>query len=378
MAVNSREQALSLLAAANNHGDLAVKLSSLRQVKDILSSVEPSIASEVFPFLVDLQTSHESLVRKFLLEVIEEIGLRGLERSFVLVQALLALLKDEDHGVARQSIISGMKFFSVILEEMAWQFHRHGKVERWAEDIWMLMTEFKDAVCSLVFEPVSVGIRLLAFKFLETCVLLFMPDAARSDRPTSEGNDRRFNISWLASGHPVLDPSKLTSEANRLSTSLLEMLQSSSSLPGSLTIAVVNCLAAIARKRPDHYGKVLSALLDFHSNLETTRGGHAASLQYSVRSALLGFLKCTHPAISESRDRLVRILRSMNAGDAADQALRQVEKMIRNSERLSRDARATKEDQHASQQLLSGDVMKRRLSPLDIDEPTNGDRKSVV
>lgn len=371
MAVNSREQALSLLAAANNHGDLAVKLSSLRQVKDILSSAEPSIASEVFPFLVELQTSHESLVRKFLLEVIEEIGLRTLEHSAVLMPVLLVLLKDEDHSVACQCIISGMKFFCAILEEMAWQFHRHGKVERWAEDVWMAMIEFKDAVCSFVFEPVSVRIRLLAFKFLETCVLLFTPDAANSNRPTSGGNDRRFNVSWLASGHPVLDPAELTSEANRLSTRLLDMLQSSSSLPGSLTIAIVNCLAAIARKRPDHYGRVLSALLDFHSNLETTRGGHAASLQYSVRSALLGFLRSTHPAISESRDRLVRLLRSMNAGDAADQALRQVDKMMRNNERSSRDARVSKEDQHSNQQVPSGDAMKRRLMPLDIDD-TNG------
>jgi len=32
----------------------------------------------------------------------------------------------------------------------------------------------------------------------------------------------------------------------------------------------------------------------------------------------------------------------MNAGDAADQVMRQVDKMLRNSERASRDARATK------------------------------------
>ena len=41
----------------------------------------------------------------------------------------------------------------------------------------------------------------------------------------------------------------------------------------------------------------------------------------------------------QSRDRLLRALRSMNAGDAADQVIRQVEKMIKNNERASRDAR---------------------------------------
>ncbi|KAL0366335.1 UNVERIFIED_CONTAM: hypothetical protein Sradi_3523600 [Sesamum radiatum] len=66
--VQPREQALPLLAAANNHGYLAVKLSSLKQAKDILLSVEPSQAAELFPYLVELQSSPETLVRKYLLE----------------------------------------------------------------------------------------------------------------------------------------------------------------------------------------------------------------------------------------------------------------------------------------------------------------------
>lgn len=63
-----REQALSLLAAANNHGDLAVKLSSLKQAKAILLEAEPFQAAELFPYLVELQSSPESLVRKALIE----------------------------------------------------------------------------------------------------------------------------------------------------------------------------------------------------------------------------------------------------------------------------------------------------------------------
>lgn len=69
MAVSQREQTLSLLAAANNHGDLAVKLSSLKQAKDILLSADLSLlAVELFPYLVELQFSHEPLVRKTLVE----------------------------------------------------------------------------------------------------------------------------------------------------------------------------------------------------------------------------------------------------------------------------------------------------------------------
>lgn len=44
----------------------------------------------------------------------------------------------------------------------------------------------------------------------------------------------------------------------------------------------------------------------------------------------------------QSRDRLLRALRAMNAGDAADQVIRQVDKIIKSSERASRDARLGK------------------------------------
>lgn len=41
----------------------------------------------------------------------------------------------------------------------------------------------------------------------------------------------------------------------------------------------------------------------------------------------------------QSRDKLLRALRAMNAGDAADQVIRQVDKMIKNNERASRETR---------------------------------------
>ncbi|KAK9983111.1 hypothetical protein SO802_032636 [Lithocarpus litseifolius] len=366
------DQALSLLAAANNHGDLAVKMSSLKQAKDILLSIEPSLAAELFPYLVELQSSPESLVRKSLLDAIEEIGLKAMEHSSVFMPVLLALLKDVEPTVARQSIVIGTKFFCSVLEELALQFHRRGKIERWLEELWMWIAKFKDAVFAIALEPGSVGTKLLALKFLETYVLLFTSDTDDVENPVTEASRQAFNISWLVGGHPVLDPVGLMSEANRTLDILLNLLRSANSLPGSLTITVVNCLTAIARKRPLHYSTVLSALLDFDPDFETVKGCHVASVQYSLRTALLGFLRCTYPAIIESRERLLRALRAMNAGDAADQVIRQVDKMIKNTERASRDARLGKEDQLSSQLPVSGDLLKRRYMTMDNEEPVNG------
>lgn len=42
------------------------------------------------------------------------------------------------------------------------------------------------------------------------------------------------------------------------------------------------------------------------------------------------------------RERLVKSLRAMNAGDAADQVIRQVDRLIKNGDRSIRDARVSK------------------------------------
>ncbi|XP_022768556.1 symplekin-like isoform X13 [Durio zibethinus] len=299
--VDSRDQALSLLTAANNHADLAVKLSSLKQAKDILSSLDSSFAADLFPYLADLQRSPYSLVRKFLIEIIEDIALKAIDHCSILVPVLVAFLRDADSDVVRQSIACGRNFFCNVLEEMVLQFQQHGKVDRWLEELWTWMVRFKEGVFSIALEPGPVGTKLLALKFLETYVLLFTADNVDSEKfvEVTRGSGWTFNVSWLSGGHPILDPVALTTDANRTLFVLLDMLQSANSLPGCVTITVVYCLAAIARKRPLHYGTVLSSLLDFNANFETMRGLHNANIQYSLRTAFLGFLRCTYPAIVE-------------------------------------------------------------------------------
>ncbi|XP_039053230.1 symplekin-like isoform X3 [Hibiscus syriacus] len=372
--VDSRDQALSLLTAAINHSDLAVKLSSLKQARDILSSLDSSSTADLFPYVADLQRSPHTLVRKFLLEIIEDIALRTIEHSAVLVPVLVAFLRDVDSDVVKQSIVTGTHFFCSVLEEMTLQFQQYGKVDQWVQELWMWMIRFKEGVFSIALQPGPVGIKLLALKFLETYILLFTPDNVYYEKfEATRGSRRTFNISWLSGSHPILDPIALTSDANRNLFVLLEMLQSASSLPGAVTINIVNCLAAIARKRPQHYATVLSALLDFNPNFETVREFHKASIQYSLRTSFLGFLRCTYPGIVESRERLLRALQAMNAGDASDQVIRQVEKMIKNSERerVSREIQSVRDVKASSQAYILGDVSKKRSMPQDNEELTN-------
>ena len=52
---------------------------------------------------------------------IEDIGLKAMEHSSILMPVLLAFLRDGDSSVARRSIVSGTDFFCRVLEEMAMQ-----------------------------------------------------------------------------------------------------------------------------------------------------------------------------------------------------------------------------------------------------------------
>ncbi|KAG6406835.1 hypothetical protein SASPL_134446 [Salvia splendens] len=422
----ARDQALSLLAAANNHGDLAVKLSSLKQAKDILFSIEPSQAAELFPYLAELQSSPETQVRKYLLEVIDE-------------------------------------------------HQRRDIVGRWLEELWTGLIKFRDTVLAIIFEAGPIAPKLLGIKFLETFILCFTLDSTEFEMCNPEvmvRQGRMFNISWIAESHPILNPPALMSDANKYLGIFLEILLSASNLPGCVTITTVNrlrnlktihildlalalpqrlrrqrqsgeayasnpdrgvrpeaitgrlslsmlsrnvsvalngsfpgtaelvvqirevefelpysggdlfpryeksnitmfSLVAIARKRPVYYKTVLKALLDFSPSVEMAKGRHTVSIQFSLRTAFLGFLRCTHPFMTESREKLLKELRAMNAGDAADQVIRQIDKITRNNERASRDLQVNKDDQLSNQLHIAGDSTKKRTTQIDHEDQNN-------
>ncbi|CAI9775880.1 unnamed protein product [Fraxinus pennsylvanica] len=138
-----------------------------------------------------------------------------------------------------------------------------------------------------------------------------------------------------------------------------------------VTVAVAGSLALIARKRPMYYSSVLPALLDFNVNSETVKGRHTLSIHYSLKTAFLGFMRCTQPVIVESRERLLKALRARNAGDAADQVIRQVDKIKRSNERASWDLRLSKDDQQSDQLPILRDMMSKRLAPMENEDSNN-------
>ncbi|KAJ6798739.1 Uncharacterized protein M6B38_210740 [Iris pallida] len=293
------------------------------------------------------------------LRLLKELNLKSMEGSSALMPNLLSFLKHNDPVVVRQSITTGTSLFCTVLTEMALQLFKYSKVEGWLEEVWSWMVQFKDAVCGIMSEPVSLGTKLVAAKFLEVCFLLFTAEVNDNDIPKPEGKDTNFSISWFQ-GHPVLNQTLLEYEASKILDILINVLQSAHALAGSIVITAINCLASIAKKRPAHYNSILSVLLGFHSNFDTSVGGHAASVRYSMRTAFVGFLGCNNPTITESRDKLLRTLRAMYPGEATELIIRQIEKMSRSNERNFREMRVNKDDSIYGQISVSGDLVRKR------------------
>jgi symplekin len=114
MAGNTREQVLSLLNSAKNHPEMGIRIDSLKQLKDILLHRDPSMLKEFTTSLPELQTAPFSLVRKYLAEMIEEIGLKNLEHLSQMVPVLLAFLKDDTQLLSVSLLPVGQIYFVML------------------------------------------------------------------------------------------------------------------------------------------------------------------------------------------------------------------------------------------------------------------------
>lgn len=345
-----REQAMSLLIDAKAQDDIAAKSHILGRLKEIVMYRDSSLLPEFLPYFMEFHTDPASPVRSNVAQIIEEIGLKHLDYVVTMVPVIIALIRDSMPAVTRRAVTAGSNIFRSIFQQVAMQGIYSGHVEKTLEDSWFCSIALKDAIYATAKQHNNDGVQLLTIKFLETAIFLFTPDPNRPMQLPSQQNwdGHGFNISWLVGGHPVLDAEVLGHEADEYLTYLLEQLseQVFSKLSGPVAIVLVNSLASIAKRRPAMYGLVLPALTRLGPICEGIRGPQRASVVHAVKNALLNLLRCTHSGAGLWRDRLVLTLKSMNAGDLAETAVRQTDRLLRNAEkeRAFRDSRLSKEE----------------------------------
>ncbi|KAI5383507.1 hypothetical protein KIW84_070768 [Lathyrus oleraceus] len=169
--------------------------------------------------------------------------------------------------------ITIMKTFSESAKCISIDLPGHGKsvlhgVERVAEEPWLSLEIVGDILHKVIHHVApakvtlvgySMGARIalyMALKFLEIFLLLFKSDIGCPEKSATQGVSQAVNISWLVHSHPVLNPTVLMTEANMTLGISFKLLQCAGNLPGCLTITVLNCLAVIARKRPQHHDTI--------------------------------------------------------------------------------------------------------------------------
>ncbi|XP_061369219.1 uncharacterized protein LOC133312088 isoform X2 [Gastrolobium bilobum] len=356
MAATSREKLASLLNSAKLAIDIPSKLESLRQLRYEFPQEDPVILTEFLPSLFEFLSDRFSPVRKFVTEMLGEIGLKNTEFLAEIVPELIAVLDDEMPPVVRQTILCGIDLFRSTLEKIAIQGLYSSDLDSALQSAWTWMVKFKDKVHSIAFQHGSGGAKLLALKFVETVIHLYTPDPNGSSEPNSHqasyffiGRPMEFNISWLRRGHPVLKVGDLSIEASRSLGLLLDQLRfpTVKSLSNSVIIVLIKSLSAIAINRPAFYGRILPVLLSLEPSSSVVNGVCVSAAHLALKNAFLACSKCTHPSAAPWRDRLADALNEMQSEGKEDRVFHLVSPSNGSIERVKDDQPIIKEEKPA-------------------------------
>ncbi|KAJ4971323.1 hypothetical protein NE237_004422 [Protea cynaroides] len=377
MGVSSREKAASLLHSAKFAMDKPSKLQHLQQLNDLLLQRDPSLLTEFLPHLLEFQNDRFSPVRKFLAEMIGQLGMEHIEFLPEMVPVLIAFLKDDAPAVARQAITSGIDLFCRTFEKVAIQGLCSSELDSSFESSWDSMLKFKDMVYPIAFQTGNDGIRLLAVKFVEAMILLYTPDPDGPLEPPSrqayEGKTVGFNMSWLRGGHPVLKIGDLSIEASQSLGLLLGQLRfpSVNSVSNAIVIVLINSLSAIAKQRPAFYGRILPVLLGLDLSNSAMKGVRVCGAHHALKNAFVSCLECTHPGAAPWRDRLVGALNELKTGGVAGQPVCQVGKFNGSVEDVAGEAHPIKEGKPSMESLDEVHIetgRKRSVENLEISD----------
>ncbi|XP_057808155.1 uncharacterized protein LOC131022653 isoform X2 [Salvia miltiorrhiza] len=327
MAAVSREKIAGRINSIKYGGaaDLSLKLDQLRRLREELMAADSVLVVEVVSPVLDLLSDRLSPVRKFITQMIGEIGLKHLQLLPEIIPALVDVLKDETPAVARQAISCGFDIFRYSLVNVAIQGLYSSEFDESLRSSWACVLKFRDEICSMAFKE-SEGRKLPALKFVESVVLLYTPDPNGSLEPPSDkffqGNFDEFNVSWLRGGHPLLNVRDLSAEASQSLSLLLDQLRSPSLKSHSylVIIVLIKSLSAVARKRPAFYGRILPVLLGLDPSSSVSKGMHLAGVHHALKNAFESCLNCTHPGAAPWRDRLVNALKEIKVGKSIAQA----------------------------------------------------------
>ncbi|MCI37258.1 LCR/BET1-like protein, partial [Trifolium medium] len=92
--------------------DIPSKLELLRKLKIELPQEDPVILTEYLPPLFDFLSDRFSPVRKFVTELVGEIGLNNTEFLPDIIPVLIDVFDDDTPAVVRQAILCGIDLFS--------------------------------------------------------------------------------------------------------------------------------------------------------------------------------------------------------------------------------------------------------------------------
>ncbi|KAJ6837724.1 uncharacterized protein M6B38_323375 [Iris pallida] len=320
VATSWSERASTLLAASESAEGTALKIEQLRRLKEVIFRRDPSLLPEFLPRLAELRDDGAGPVRRFLAELISEIGINKVELLPDVIPTLMSYLKDETPAVARQAITTTTNLYRNVLEKVVIQGLYSSGIDESLKSSWVWMLKLKNAVSHMAVQPGNDGVRVLAVKFIQVLILLHTPDPDVSSDPPQEAGSG-FNISWLKGGHPLLNAGDLAMEASQSLRLLLDQLKipQVKLLSNSIIIVLINSLSVIAKRRPSFYGRILSVLLSLDPATSVIKGVQVPGAHHALKNAFVACLQCTHSSAAPWRVRLLEALKAMSTEQLGNQ-----------------------------------------------------------
>ncbi|KAK4742576.1 hypothetical protein SAY87_000577 [Trapa incisa] len=388
----SRESLARSLNLATVAIDIPSMLHHLGQVKDYLLQDDPVLLAEFLPQLLQRLSDSSSPVRKFIIKVAGDIGMKQPEFLPEIVPSLISVLKDKSPPVARQAIASGINLFRCIFEKIALQGLYSSEVNDSLESSWAWMLNFKDNLFHCfsgmhrLLAPGSDGVKLLALKFIEAVILLYTPNPNGILEPPSRqnlgGDVVEFNISWLCGGHPLLNIGDLSIEASKHLGLMLDQLRlpTVTSLSSLTVIVLLNSVSAVAKKRPAFYGRILPVFLGLHPTSHVVNGVHIYGTRHSLKCALLSCLESKHPGAALWCDRLNSALRELEEGGLVKESLDQDYNVNGSAEGKDSSLITLDEKQgmKAMESVSAGDMKGKKRLVADVQADQNSDDDTSV
>eukprot|EP00958_Prasinococcus_capsulatus_P016803 scaffold1883_cov396-Prasinococcus_capsulatus_cf.AAC.5 len=235
--------------------------------------------------------------------------------------------------------------------------------------LWKDMLTIRSRICGIASEYSNDGVRVYSLKFVESLILLYTSAYQAGQVPAAGVT---FDAALLPADHPLLNAKSMTREAEAFLMTLLDKIPSQSSIgtpkvKSIVLIVLLNCVSNLALSRASLFPVIVPRLIEFCKYMAESpmkKDSAWSSLVHNLKNALSGLVKCKFDEASQWRERVVKAMHMIGAGEQAETARRHYERDRARTERQLRDQQKQEAREREAQEQEQRSRVKRSAEEM--------------